>query len=254
MRQGSGKLSHSYDLRNLPQFHGQPANLGFNPLSFQRVSEYLRDQFQTLNISMRPRFLQEESAEQNRANHNSGNPQRNRNVRFVSIMTEAVSILGGFRRHFLETRDHHNLAGEYLVCEPRIRPVVDRRPASLWRRQTLSGPLVGRVNESVCGIYLHDGAAIDIHRKDDQLEPSLYFDVDLFGSDPDESGGQISQELLEVHQAGISSEFSGRSGCCRRSAVFLSGITSHTAWLRGPTHKTVEAPKQVLVVPFLYSR
>src|ERR1700722_10416565 len=239
MRQRSCELSHRHDLRNLPQFLGQPANLRFNPLSFQCVSEYLGDQFQTLNISLGPRFLREESAEQNRANHNSGNPQRNRNVRFVSLKTEAVPILGGFRRHFLKTPDYHNLAGEYLAFEPGMRPIVDRPPASIWGRQTLTRPLVGRVNESICRIYLRDGAAIDVHRKHDELKPPLYFGVDLFSRYADEGGGQFSKELLEVHQFGGSSDFSGRSSCYRRAAVFLSRATNHIvrSWFRSTSMK-----------------
>jgi hypothetical protein len=66
---------------------------------------------------------------------------------------------------------------------------------------------VGRVNESIRRINLHYGAAIDIHRKHDQLKPSLYFGVDLFARYPDESGGQVSQELLEVYCFRVSSDF-----------------------------------------------
>ncbi len=60
---------------------------------------------------------------------------------------------------------------------------------------------------SIRRIYLHDGAAIDIHRKHDLLKPSLYFGIDLFSRYADEGGGQITQKLLEVNEFRPSSDF-----------------------------------------------
>src|SRR5271166_2168096 len=86
---------------------------------------------------------------------------------------------------------------------------------------------MGRAKNSIRGIYLYNSAAIDIHRKHDQLKPSLYFGIDLFSRNADESGGQISQELLEIHKFRVSSDFSGRSSCYYRAAVFLCGASNH---------------------------
>ena len=57
---------------------------------------------------------------------------------------------------------------------------------------------MGGVHSSIRGIHLHDGAAIDSQRKHDLLKPSLYFAINVFNGYADESGGQITQELLEI--------------------------------------------------------
>jgi hypothetical protein len=58
---------------------------------------------------------------------------------------------------------------------------------------------MGYVEKSLLRNYLHDSTAIDSHRKHDPLEPSLYSIVDLVNGYPHESGGQITQQLLEIN-------------------------------------------------------
>jgi hypothetical protein len=87
---------------------------------------------------------------------------------------------------------------------------------------------VGRVNSPIRSIYLHDGTAIDIHRKHDQLKPSLYFDIDTLGRHADEGGGQVTEKLLEIHGFRSSSDFSGRHSCFQLGPALFSGSTSHS--------------------------
>ncbi|MGO9603355.1 MAG: hypothetical protein ACLQAT_08140 [Candidatus Binataceae bacterium] len=57
---------------------------------------------------------------------------------------------------------------------------------------------MGRVHGSIRGIHLQNGAAIDSQCKHDLLKPSLYFTINVFCENADETGGQIAQELLET--------------------------------------------------------
>ncbi len=59
-------------------------------------------------------------------------------------------------------------------------------------------PLMSDIKDSFGMIELHYIASIDLHRKDDQLKPSLYFGIDLFNGYADESSGQVAKKLLEV--------------------------------------------------------
>ena len=73
------------------------------------------------------------------------------------------------------------------------------RYAAVRGANTLSRPLMGYVEKSILRNYLHDSTAIDPHRKHDPLKPSLYFIVDLFNRDTDESSGQVAQKLRETN-------------------------------------------------------
>src|SRR5258708_16226081 len=106
---------------------------------------------------------------------------------------------------------------------------------------------------TIGGIDEHDGAAIDIYRKHDSQEPPLYFAINLFNGDADESGGQITQELLEVHEFRVSCDFSGRSSRYDRAAILLFRATNHTVYCRS-WQRRQGGPKRALLVSLLYVR
>src|SRR5271168_2623422 len=105
---------------------------------------------------------------------------------------------------------------------------------------------------TIDGIDEHEGAAVDSHRKHDAQEPPLYFAINLFNGNTDESGGQIRQEFLEVHDFWASSDFSGRGSRSDRAAVLLFRATNHTVYCR--SSRIWGGPKRALLVSLLYVR
>ena len=112
-------------------------------------------------------------------------------------------------------------------------------------------PLMSDIKDSFGMIELHYIASIDLHRKDDQLKPSLYFGIDLFNGYADESSGQVAKKLLEVRNLRISSGFGGRTGSCLRAVKFFGAI-SHTV-SSGPEVPAKARIRRALPVS-LYSR
>jgi hypothetical protein len=143
------------------------------------------------------------------------------------------------------------LASAYLFSDPWNNLGGVRSNASVRSIYPLSRPLMSRLEASISGIYLHDGAAIDIHRKHDALKGSLYFKVDVSNGCADESAGQITQELLEVPDFRASSDFGWRSSRC--PAVFCSFATSHSVYCRSARHHMGRTTR-ALLVSFLYFR
>jgi hypothetical protein len=107
-------------------------------------------------------------------------------------------ILGGFRRKIVKTGKYDHFACEYFRSEPGIVLGAVGSLSSVRSTHSLSRPLMGGVQKSVRRIYLHDGATIDLHRKYDPLEPSLYFAIYIFNGHANESGGQVTQKLFEI--------------------------------------------------------
>jgi hypothetical protein len=90
------------------------------------------------------------------------------------------------------------------------------------------------VQTSIGGIYLQDGAAIDIHREHDAPKASLYFGVDVLNGYTDEGGGQVTEKLLEVIDFPVSSDLGRRSNRYNRAVSHSFRATNHTCSTRVP--------------------
>ena len=186
--------------------------------SFESVCKYLGDEFQTLDFVLRPLSLGKLRTEEGCSDDHSPDLKRDRNVRFKSPLTCSSYIFGGFRGKILTSRYHDQFAREYLAGEPRKKKSYVCLNSSVGGAHAFSCPLMSCIQTSICGIYLHDGAAIEIQCKHDRREPPLYGAIDLLDRHADEGGGQIPQQLLEIH------DFRLWSGVCGQSSLRLRAV------------------------------